>query len=155
MLRVENERQWSENNSVGAFPRTQSARIPLVRVCMRAGVYAENTMIYGMCIPRITSRHLAWKISGVHSRGCTGKPHTISARKRINVNGRCGRKRKLLLSFSVEELSPRAAPRSSAAKRKYRRCNFRAGPVSPGNREKSPPFFENLRADLRVSPEGS
>lgn len=46
--------------------------------------------------PRITPGHLAWKISGVHSRGCTGGSR-VRARKRINVNGRCMRKGTLLL----------------------------------------------------------
>lgn len=35
--------------------------------------------------PRITPGHLAWKISGVHSRGCTGGSRVLYSRARANA----------------------------------------------------------------------
>jgi len=92
-----------KNNSVSAFPRTYGC------VCKRTrattGVDVENTMIYGVCIPANNAETLGlenlW--SAFARMHCTAAAYYIRARKRINVNERCARRRGNYCSFFVTE----------------------------------------------------
>lgn len=101
--------------------------------------------------PRITPKHLAWKISGVHSHGCTGGSRVPCPRKCINVNEQHEKGDFTAALFSSTlSLSPppptstspsnfrrdvRVAKTSlsaASAKQKYRRCNSERAPLLQG-----------------------
>lgn len=103
--------------------------------------------------PRITPGHLAWKISGVHSRGCTSgsrvpcpRAQTHKRQWTVHEEGDVTALSSSSLSLS-SPTSPsnfhrdvRVAETSAAAsaKRKYRQRNFERAPLLRGPMESSP-----------------
>lgn len=77
---------------------TQSARFRAciwVYVCRRTRAQSRVRMwmlktpwSIACAAPRITPGHLAWKISGVHSRGCTGGSRVLYLRARAQTHKR-------------------------------------------------------------------